>query len=229
VDALGQNIRGVTLDVGGTLISPHPSVGHVYASVAKKLGVGDFSSELLNKQFVAGWREKGFFDYSLENWRDLVKRSFAGIAPVTDELFNAIYEEFSHAECWRLYPDVLPLLKELKDRGVKIAAVSNWDTRLRGLLEAIDLAKHFDAIIVSAEVGATKPQKAIFEAALKALSLPAEHVLHIGDSEREDFQGARDAGMMSLLLSREEQGKVLTKAEAISDLSAVLRILDKPV
>ncbi len=128
-----------------------------------------------------------------------------------------------------IYKEAPEVLAGLKKRGIKLAAVSNWDTRLRPLLQDLKLAECFDAILISGEVGATKPDLQIFQAALRALSLPPENVLHVGDSEQEDFKGARDAGMMSLLLSREEQKKAMVGQETISDLSALLRILDKPV
>src|ERR1051326_3255670 len=46
-------VRSLTFDVGGTLIRPWPSVGHVYASAAQRYGYSNINPEILNRQFTA--------------------------------------------------------------------------------------------------------------------------------------------------------------------------------
>ena len=68
--------------------------------------------------------------------------------------------------------------------GLKLAIVSNFDTRLRPILEGLRLNELFDSIIISAEVGVEKPNPIIFERACQELGvLPAEAV-HVGDDRR---------------------------------------------
>src|SRR6185436_4619282 len=74
-------VRAVTLDVGGTLIQPWPSVGHVYAAVASECGVSGLAPESLNHQFKLAWAARAPFDYSRAAWRELVNRTFAGLTP----------------------------------------------------------------------------------------------------------------------------------------------------
>ncbi len=64
--------------------------------------------------------------------------------------------------------------------------VSNWDERLRPLLEALDLARHFSVVVVSCEVVYTKPDREIFLRAAAELGCDPGSVLHVGDRERED-------------------------------------------
>src|SRR5262245_44047237 len=129
-------IRAVTFDVGGTLIEPWPSVGHVYATVAAEFGISGIAPEQLNRGFVQAWKARQSFDYSREAWRELVDQSFAGLTPHPPEeaCFNAIYERFAQTDVWRVFDDVLPTLKALRASGLKVAAISNWDERLRPLL-----------------------------------------------------------------------------------------------
>ena len=57
----------------------------------------------------------------------------------------------------------------LSERGYRLALLSNWDQRLRGLLQALDLAAHFEVMIISGEVGVEKPDIEIFRIAERAL------------------------------------------------------------
>ena len=102
----------------------------------------------------------------------------------------------------RRRPDVLPALNELHRLDLKLGVISNWDERLRPLLERLQLAKHFQVVIVSIELGAHKPEPEIFREASKRLGLPPRSILHIGDSELEDYQGAKRAGFDALRIDR---------------------------
>jgi phosphoglycolate phosphatase-like HAD superfamily hydrolase len=51
-----KDIKAITFDVGGTLIEPFPSVGHIYAEIAAQHGHGKFSPEELNRRFVRAWK-----------------------------------------------------------------------------------------------------------------------------------------------------------------------------
>lgn len=198
-------IRAVSFDVGGTLIEPWPSVGHVYAGVAEQFGITGVPPEQLNRQFAAAWKARRDFDYSREAWRELVNHSFAGLWPELPSAacFDAMYEAFAAVDPWRVFDDVRPTLAAVRARGWKVGIVSNWDERLRPLLRDLGLLDCFDVIVVSHEAGFTKPAREIFRCAVAALNLPAETILHIGDSRTEDFDGARAAGMKSLLLDRQ--------------------------
>ena len=55
-------MRAVCFDVGGTLIEPWPSVGHVYAEVAVQFGITDIAPDALNMQFAAAWKARCGFD-----------------------------------------------------------------------------------------------------------------------------------------------------------------------
>jgi putative hydrolase of the HAD superfamily len=85
---------------------------------------------------------------------------------------------------------------------VRLAVISNWDERLEPLLKKLGLHSYFEAIVISCDVGFTKPSPVIYGHALRRLGLPPEAVLHVGDSAREDVEGARAAGMRAQLVNR---------------------------
>src|SRR5206468_3601936 len=74
-----QSIRAVTFDVGGTLIEPWPSVGHIYAEVAARHGMKGLSAVVLNRQFTAAWRARKIFNYARSEWAELVNETFRGL------------------------------------------------------------------------------------------------------------------------------------------------------
>jgi len=214
-------IQAVTFDVGGTLIEPWPSVGHVYAEVAARFGVRR-EPELLTRQFRAAWKSRRGFDYSREAWFDLVRRSFGESAALPEEFFPAVYERFAEPDAWHVFDDVLPALEMLASRGVRLAVISNWDERLEPLLRRLRLQPFFETITVSCDVGFTKPSSVIFEHALRQLSLEAGAVLHVGDSVREDSEGARAAGIEAMLVDRAEGKSPPGTIRALSELAALV-------
>jgi putative hydrolase of the HAD superfamily len=86
---------------------------------------------------------------------------------------------------------------------VKRVAVSNWDVSLPGALAEAGLADLLDGIVSSAAVGAAKPDPRPFERALALAGARSNEAVHVGDSEREDAEGARAAGIRPLLLGRD--------------------------
>src|SRR3954468_19007092 len=106
------SIRAITFDVGGTLIEPWPSVGHVYAAAVARHGLGDLSVEVLNRQFAAAWKKLSAFNCTRSEWFDLVNQSFAGLAqtPLSEIFFADLYSHFGRAEAWRIFDDVIPTL-----------------------------------------------------------------------------------------------------------------------
>ena len=103
---------------------------------------------------------------------------------------------------FRLYADVPGLLDALDARGVRMAVVSNWDAGLAGHLARLGVADRFAVVLASAAAGAAKPDRAIFLEAARAMDVDPAAVLHVGDRRREDYEGARAAGMRAVLLDR---------------------------
>ena len=220
------DIQALTFDVGGTLMEPWPSVGHIYAEVAARYGHENLQPEKLNQQFAAAWQSKRNFDHSRDAWFDLVQKTFEGLIPRSArEFFDELYARFACADAWRVFDDVRPALEVLRDRGFKLGAISNWDERLRPLLEQLRLEQYFKAIVISFETGVAKPATEIFQRAAFLLGQPPRRILHVGDSLTEDVLGAQSARFQTLLLSRKISPSPLP---AIASLAELERLLAKP-
>src|SRR5690242_19770411 len=103
---------------------------------------------------------------------------------------------------FRAYPEVPGALEELRQLGVARVVVSNWDVSLRAVLDETGLAPLLDGLVISAEVGASKPDPAIFARALEAAGVSPDQALHVGDTAEADLAGARAAGIRALHLDR---------------------------
>jgi putative hydrolase of the HAD superfamily len=111
------------------------------------------------------------------------------------------------------YPDAVPALERLRETGLKLICVSNWDCSLPAVLDRCGLLEHLDGAVSSAEAGSRKPEPAIFAAALALAGCGPEEALHVGDTAEEDVEGARAAGIDVLLLDRDGGGDIASLAE----------------
>jgi putative hydrolase of the HAD superfamily len=128
-----------------------------------------------------------------------------------------------NADVFGLFPDTLPTLQALKERGVRMAVVSNWDISLDRTLRAFGIDQFFEVTVASMVVNSEKPDPGIFQHALGRLEVKPAQVWHVGDDAVADAQGARQLGMHSLLIDREYAGD---SPYVISSLSTILDHLD---
>jgi putative hydrolase of the HAD superfamily len=232
-----DSIAAAFFDVGGTLIECRPSPSAVYAEVLTRWGP-PVADETVAPVFSRVWAEmtqehpRGLDRYHERKggerawWGEFLRRVLVQLAhpapvePVLAELFEA----FSRAELWHVFPEVPDALRSLRDLGLRLAVVSNWDTRLPGLLERLDLAHHFDAVLVSALEGVEKPAAEIFLRAAARLGVEPAACLHVGDSPLDDYRGAESAGMLPVLLDR--AGAFADGYRRVRDLRGVRDLLD---
>lgn len=229
----------VLFDATGTLFAPWPSVGAVYAEVARAFGM-DGTAEALDAGFRAAWRERAplrfVHDAELRTsnaeerawWRETVRRAFehAGLPEPGDGCFEALFERFAEARSWRLFGDVVPTLTALRKQGLRLGVVSNFDSRLHRICGGLGLTQLLDAVVASAEAGHAKPARAIFDAAISGIGVPARRCLMVGDSADADVAGARAAGCQAILLDR---SGARSRADAVHTLAVLPRLLaDSP-
>jgi putative hydrolase of the HAD superfamily len=211
-------VRAVTFDAGGTLIQPWPSVGHVYAEIAARHG-HKFPGALLDQRFAKAWRGLKNFNHGRDEWAALVDQTFSGLLePLPSAtFFSELYDRFAEPDVWRIFDDAKPALDALAARGIALAIISNWDERLRPLLDKLKLAKYFDTIVISAEIGFPKPSPVIFEHTAKKLGLAPEFILHVGDSCEHDKDGAVASGYQYRVIDRQledpREGHIKSLAE----------------
>ncbi|HEY7574607.1 MAG TPA: HAD-IA family hydrolase [Thermoanaerobaculia bacterium] len=223
-------IRAIFFDAGATLLYPDPPVEEVYARVFSEDGAR-FSARQLSDALAATWiavqTEKASDRYGgvsgeAEFWRDFLRR-VRGLLDgheLTQDAFEALASHFRRAEAWKVFPDVVPTLERLAEASLPLAVVSNWDSFLPRLLEAHGLAPFFRTVSVSAIEGTGKPEAEIFRRTCSRLAVAPEAVLHVGDSPRDDYEGARAAGLRALLLDRDDRHpRFPERIRSLSELS----------
>lgn len=126
-----------------------------------------------------------------------------GVTDPTDALLLRMVETLHQYSAWySMYPEVLPVLEELRRRNLKLAVVSNWEPSLGRFLKEFELGGYFAATLSSFAVGAHKPDPFIFHRALESLGVTADEALHVGPSLEEDVAGALGAGIRPVWLNR---------------------------
>lgn len=228
-----SKIKAVFFDAGGTLFTPHPSVGEIYAETSKRYGA-NCDPDVLETEFESAWRKRGGLS-SLGSdtneakerdwWRSLVTEVFtsSGGVPEFGRFFDELHRSFVNKELWRIYPEVIETLASLRSEGMALGIVSNWDLRLPIVIENMGLTSCFDFVLGSSACGATKPSPKIFEEALKHSRTRPDETLHIGDTYHEDFLGAEGVGIRPIHLDRMGKSNHVPKERCIRSLDEIKR------
>lgn len=222
-------LRAVLFDAVGTLVLPREAVGETYTRLAAAHGAR-VPAARLEEAFARCRRAAPPVGYApglaldgaaaLERafWRRLVEDTFraadgAALPRPFDAFFDALFEHYGTAHAWQLAPDARGCLLALRARGLATGVVSNFDQRLRAVLRGLGIHHLLDVVVLPAEAGAPKPDRAIFDAALKRLGLGGHQVAFVGNDPDEDLAGARAAGLRPV-----DAGALAT----LADLPAIL-------
>ena len=109
-----------------------------------------------------------------------------------DAHFDELFEVF-RSEAWAIFPETKAVLRTLKEKNYNLGIISNFDSRVYDVMNALELHEHFDAFVISSEAGHAKPDPNIFHLALKEMDVDPKECLHIGDNINNDFHGAQGA------------------------------------
>jgi putative hydrolase of the HAD superfamily len=214
-------VKAVLVDVLGTLVELEPPAPALREELLARTGL-DVGEERAAAAFAAeisyylAHHLEGRDAAGVERLRDRcaeeIRRALgadadaaepaAAAARVADLDHARVREAMLAALRFRAFPDAQPALRELRARGLRVVAASNWDASLPEVLERTGLAPHLDGAVSSAVVGAAKPDPAVFAAALDLAGCAAADALHVGDSPVADVEGARAAGVRAVLVDR---------------------------
>lgn len=187
-------LRAVLVDAMGTLLrlrDPAPVL-------AARLSIGEDDARRAFRAEIAYYRAHHLDGADETSLLDLRLRCVDALG-----LEGATLDDLLAAIRFEADPAAAGVLSGLRARGIKVVAVSNWDVSLPEALASVGLAERLDGIVASAAVGAAKPDPRPFERALELAGAAAGEAVHVGDSEREDGDGARAAGVRPLLLGRD--------------------------
>lgn len=197
------------VDAAGTLIYPSEDTATVYTRYAAPYGLRLEPPQILanyRRAYSKPWAESSirYVDDGRAFWKFIVAES-TGID--NEEMFEALYDYYARAEAWVVAPGAREALRTVRETlQIKTAVVSNFDRRLHGILESLELTGLFDAVVVSGDVGAEKPNPIIYQRACELLDVRPECAVHVGDDRRNDVKGARDAGCYAWLMGDDVRG-----------------------
>ncbi len=104
-----------------------------------------------------------------------------------------------------LYPETVPTLAALRERGLLLGLISNCSAQAGAVLERIGLSQHFDAIALSCDVGIAKPDPGIFEHACQHLQVAPEESMFVADGAFTELDAAKAVGMVAVKIEQAHQ------------------------
>jgi putative hydrolase of the HAD superfamily len=202
--------KAVFFDVDFTLIYPGPTFrGEGYQAFcarygmevdpAKFAGAVASAAPLLDGPDDAPYHPDIFVAYT----RHIIEQMGGGGARL-DACAREIYEEWAACQHFELYDDVPEVLRRLTAAGIRIGLISNTHRCLASFQSHFDLQGLITTTVSSSEHGLMKPHPSIFAAALQLAGVSARDAVMVGDSVRQDVEGALRAGMNAVLLHRGE-------------------------
>jgi putative hydrolase of the HAD superfamily len=206
-------IRVVTFDAAGTLIRLSKPPGVTYAESACTFGY-HLDPERLQAAFRIIWQSLTppqetagpRIDDDRGWWKELVRRTMqeAGykIAPF-NAYFDDVYAAFARPGMWELFPDIPVVLAELARLRIRLGVISNFDRRLYAVLDQLNVLQAFENLIISSEIGASKPASRIFLEAARRFQVNPGEILHIGDDADLDGKGALAAGCKAFVVDHD--------------------------
>jgi putative hydrolase of the HAD superfamily len=229
--------KAIFFDAAGTLFTVNGSVGGIYARLAREHGKDVSVSDLeagfrrcfadASPMAFPGASPEQILIFEKQWWRDIVHDVFAPLGPFPrfNDYFEVLFAYFARSESWQLYPETVATLTALADRGFQLGVISNFDSRLFGLLDGFGLTRFFDPIVISTHAGAAKPEGAIFTRALARHGFRPEDTFHVGDSLHADIAGARGIGMTPVLVDRKATTKKMSDYLCITSLAELLQLV----
>jgi len=121
-----------------------------------------------------------------------------------DRLASSLWESCQRVDPPVLAPGAVAALELLHDAGATLGVITNADGHVRDMLARLGIARYLRVVMTPSRGGATKPDRRIFEAALREADVPASHAWHVGDDPVGDAQGAMRAGLSAVLIRARE-------------------------
>lgn len=230
----------VFFDAAGTLFHTREPAGLSYAKIAQRFGACTDERRVIDSfrrafaaapglAFGPGHDAERLRELEREWWRRLVRATFESLAdfPDFDAYFDALFAFFADPANWTSDPDAPMLLAALRESGLELGVISNFDYRIYGILDRLRLTRYFDTITISSEAGYAKPAPEIFRIALERHELSSAEALHVGDTEALDIAGAHAAGIAAILIDPDAGALGSAASEDVSRRCVRVRTLSE--
>ncbi|XP_075155400.1 rhythmically expressed gene 2 protein-like [Haematobia irritans] len=240
-----KRFRLVTFDITDTLVRFSRPPAIQYAKTAYSLGITEIDQvtmeQCFKREFKAMNKLHPNWGYNTPNftwqqwWSTLVSNIFHCVKPDIEpdklkELTKNLIRIYRTSECYRHIEGGQQLVDRVRSTGKKVGVISNFDPSLKKVLEEVNLAEKFDFILTSYDVGSSKPNKEIYDAGLAISKCSSDEALHIGNMYSMDYEGARNAGWSSILItSNENDIRKTLPTQGYRNIKDLLNALDNDV
>jgi putative hydrolase of the HAD superfamily len=201
-------LKAIFFDVDFTLITPGPTFrAEGYRAFCERHGMAVDESRFAQAVIDAaplldGPEEMTYHDDIYINYTRRIVEGMGGAGPGLDACAREIYAEWAACQHFNLYDEVPVVLNQLATAGLRIGLISNSHRCLASFQEHFELQGLIAGAVSSSEHGLMKPHSSIFRAALSLVDVAASEAVMVGDSLRQDVEGALRAGMHAVLLHR---------------------------
>lgn len=206
----------VFFDAGETLVHPHPTFPDLFATILAREGY-DVDAQTIRERihvvsdrFSKAARENELWTTTPEKsrafWHDVYGIFFEhlGIRDANG-LIDVVYREFTDLANYALFDDVVRVLAKLRDGGLRLGVISNFEEWLERLLELLGVRRYFHVRVISGVEGLEKPDPAIFRLAAMRAGVEVERSVYVGDNPEFDVEPATRVGMFPVLIDRRDR------------------------
>lgn len=224
-----NGIKAIFFDAGGTLI--HLDAPRICALLSEELGIAASLEGFQRAQSMAMQRVAALVAEGAGSTENLKREFYSTLLPEMgvrsdlDLAIDCVLKLAKSEMLWRrTEAGTAHALERLKERGLRLAVVSNSDGRIESAFHQAGLFDYFDFFIDSFLVGVEKPDPRIFHIALERANVDAPEAIYVGDLYSVDVAGAKEAGLAPVLydpFGLNPEADCL-KIRAISDLITLL-------
>lgn len=186
-----------------------------------------FDQAVLDASFLLDDAQDHIYDPQIfiRYTKHIIERMGGG-GPGLDACAREIYEEWAACQHFSLYDDVGPALSRLAACGLLLGLISNTHRCLTSFQSHFELEGLITAAISSSEHGYMKPHPSIFEAGLKLLNVAPSEAVMVGDSVRQDIDGARSIGMRAVLVNRSSEARATGDIDGVPVVRSLSELPD---
>lgn len=229
----------VFFDAGGTILDPHPSFPGLFARVVRAEGhpVDDeevaeiqrrIAPHLMDLEQKDGGPVYAGSSMSKEKARAFWSHFYERVLSELDlpiDLAGKLFETFTDPSSYRLFDDVKPCINRLRNSGMRIGLISNFESWLEEMLIELEIGDTFDVAVISGSEGVEKPDVDIYKRALARADVAPGAAVHVGDSPKYDAEPATAVGINAVLVDRaghypDAEWPTLPSLEGLPDLIA---------
>ena len=211
-------IKAVFFDWFNTLTRYEPPREELQSQALQEFGIHVSPQQLVRGLLIADrgyFEENSIFPIRKRNLEEQARiytgyqttiLTEAGVnLPTEPEILLKIMQrlqQLSAGMTFALFDDVLPTLKALKEQKLIVGLLTNLDRDMKPICRELGVEPYINFVVTSGEVGADKPNPAIFLAALQQAGVNAPEAVHVGDQYKLDIIGARGVGINPILIDR---------------------------